>query len=129
MNENTLARELQDIKAALAAILRRLTTPHDVTGKMERRESLSEPPTSAILEGCVGHHIRDICNNGFTSDADNHCAHFVSHVLKLSFGYTCRTATGGPNPGGCLRVQEVFAQCIEVGTWDNLPAPLNYGAV
>ncbi|HEY3653704.1 MAG TPA: hypothetical protein VGL34_01845 [Steroidobacteraceae bacterium] len=62
--------------------------------------------------------ITEICQN-FTDTHFNMCAHFVSHVLGLGFGYTCRVQSGHTvSPGANLRVQEVFAQCPEVGEWD-----------
>ncbi len=68
-----------------------------------------------LLNQYVGKNIVDICAFGFASGAENHCAHFVSHVLQLEFGYTC--ARGGRN----IRVQEVFAKCPEVGEFDDRP--------
>src|SRR6516164_6461292 len=51
----------------------------------------------------------------------NHCAHFVSHVLKLNdalhIGVTCAQMTSkgktlkSPGAGACLRVNEVFNFC------------------
>jgi hypothetical protein len=48
------------------------------------------------------------------SDAENHCAHFVNHVLNLSFGATCRGQVGQAarhGPGANLRVHETFEEC------------------
>jgi hypothetical protein len=63
---------------------------------------------ASLLDTYLGKHISAICNNGFASDSANHCAHFVSHVLSLSFGYCC-----GRN-GANLRVHEIFSRCGSV---------------
>ena len=41
---------------------------------------------TAVLEEYVGKNIELICPLGFgkIGDVDNHCAHFVSHVLRLN---------------------------------------------
>lgn len=69
-----------------------------------------------------GLNVKDICSN-FTDNDQNMCAHFVSHVLGFSFGYNCRTHTGKQDsPAACIRVQEVFGKCTDVGKWDDKPA-------
>ena len=81
--------------------------------------------TQAQLNALVGKSIGQICPNGFTSNADNHCAHFVSHVLGYTFGVTCQMM-GRPNgPGANLRVQEIFPRCAKVGVWSLRPATLS----
>ena len=79
------------------------------------------------LQGYLGQHIRDICPIGYANDSDNHCAHFVSHVLGYQFGATCRTMKRGQGTPGSIRVHEVFARCVDVGRWDELPVPLFWG--
>ena len=64
-----------------------------------------------------GKTIDEICGSNFVDTRDNHCAHFVSHVLELEFGYTCKEHTGQGVEGACLRVQELFSQCPSVGKW------------
>lgn len=76
------------------------------------------------LTALEGKHIRDICPNGYDDDSHNHCAHFVSHVFDLTFGYTCKAATSGSGEAANLRVHEVFAQCPLVGPWDEMPLVL-----
>ncbi len=76
-------------------------------------------PATIDLDALVGKHIRDFCDNGFTADNINHCAHFVSHVMELDFSYHCREHTGGSAFGANIRVHEVFAQCPLVGHWDD----------
>jgi hypothetical protein len=82
------------------------------------------------LSNWVGHHMRDICPRGAASDADNHCAHFVCHVLGYNFGATCRVlAAHSSGQSASIRVQELFANCLQVGPWDELPTPLYWGLV
>jgi hypothetical protein len=67
---------------------------------------------SALLRSYEGKSIKEICPHGYDKDADNHCAHFVSHVLQLGFGATCASLKGRASTGAAnVRVQEVFAQC------------------
>ena len=65
--------------------------------------------------------IADFCKNRFTGSAENHCAHFVCHVLGLDSGYDCKTHKNGSHPGACIRVQELFPECPQVGNWNNAP--------
>jgi hypothetical protein len=69
--------------------------------------------------------ISDFCQNRFTGPDENHCAHFVCHVLKVDSGYTCKIHKNGSHPGACLRVQELFAVCTQVGTWGSAPPGMN----
>ena len=85
--------------------------------------------SQATLDSYVGKHIKDICPVGFHSDSENHCAHFVSHVLGYRFGATCRTMHVGTGTPGSIRVHEVFARCVGVGNWAELPVPLFWGLV
>jgi hypothetical protein len=66
------------------------------------------------LDSWLNKNMADICLNGYSKASDNHCAHFVSHVLSLNFGYTCQRHTGKQHPGANLRVQEIFARCPSV---------------
>lgn len=70
---------------------------------------------ASLLNSYVGKNIKDICMFGFTDDKKNHCAHFVSHVLNLDFGYTC----GGK---ANLRVHEIFQRCPHVYEFDRCPS-------
>jgi hypothetical protein len=67
------------------------------------------------LEDTVGKTISDFCGNRYTGAAINHCAHFVSHFLKLQFSMTCKKLTGRNKEAANVRVHEVFAQCPQVG--------------
>lgn len=76
--------------------------------------------TAAALDAFLGKDIKDICGNAFHDATLNHCAHFVSHALGLSFSFHCGQMTGGSKPPGNLRVHELFAQCPRVGHWDDV---------
>ena len=65
--------------------------------------------------------ISDLCKNNFNATIENHCAHFVCHVLELDLGYDCKTHKNGSHPGSCLRVQELFAECPQVGVFNSAP--------
>ncbi len=80
--------------------------------------------TPQQLNAYLGKSIGDICQNGFTNNAENHCAHFVSHVLDYKFGVTCKMMGNGKGPAANLRVQEIFPKCPTVGVWSLRPSPL-----
>jgi len=80
--------------------------------------------TQQQLDGYVGKSIGTICANGYASVADNHCAHFVSHVLGYQFGVTCKMMGSGAGAAANLRVQELFPKCKAVGAWSLRPATL-----
>jgi hypothetical protein len=80
--------------------------------------------TQQQLESYLGKSISQICPNGFTGNADNHCAHFVAHVLGYRFGVTCQLMTHGRLPGATIRVQEIFPRCGAVGVWSLRPSSL-----
>ena len=73
------------------------------------------------LSETVNKTIADFCNNKFNGAAENHCAHFVCHVLELDLGYDCKLHMNGSHPGACIRVQELFAECPQVGNYNNAP--------
>lgn len=62
--------------------------------------------TQPLLDSYLDRHIDDICPTRYK--AENHCAHFVSHVLKLKIGALCSTT------GVSIRVHEIFASCPNV---------------
>ncbi|MDR1462730.1 MAG: hypothetical protein LBI68_06305 [Azoarcus sp.] len=67
-----------------------------------------------------GKNISEICTVGYDhTKADNHCAHFVSHVFGFDFGQTCKNMVRGFGEGGNIRVHELFARCPVVGTWED----------
>jgi hypothetical protein len=83
----------------------------------------------ATLVAQLGKHIRDICAVGYANDSDNHCAHFVSHMLGYQFGATCRTMVNGTGTSGSIRVQELFSRCTSAGAWSGLAQTLQFGLV
>ena len=81
------------------------------------------------LDSYLGKHISQICQNDFTKDIENHCAHFVSHVLGYQFGVTCRMMGKANAAGANIRVQELFPRCPAVGTWASRPATMPFALV
>ena len=81
--------------------------------------------TAATLDQFLGKNISAICPVGFHNANDNHCAHFVGHVLKYTFGFTCGGMVSGPGEPASLRVQELFPECKRVGFWENRPQDIN----
>ena len=73
--------------------------------------------TRVTLDGYLGKNIATLCLNGYADHDENHCAHFVSHVLGFRFGYGCGDMRMGPCPSVCIRVHELFSKCPEVGNW------------
>lgn len=80
--------------------------------------------TQNQLTGYLGKSIGEICHNGYTGHADNHCAHFVAHVLGYHFGVTCQMMGSSKGPAATLRVQDLFPRCRTVGLWSLRPASL-----
>jgi hypothetical protein len=76
------------------------------------------------LQKFEGERIDAICDCAYHNNAENHCAHFVSHALGLHFGFTCKNMTGKGAKGANIRVQEIFARCCQVGKWSDRPAHL-----
>lgn len=81
--------------------------------------------TQQQLSEYLGKSIADICQNGYTNRAENHAAHFVSHVLGCSFGVTCQMTGQGKGPAASLRVDDLFPKCKSVGVWSLRPASLS----
>jgi len=74
---------------------------------------------ATLLNSYLGKPIEEICLNGFISHKENHCAHFVSHVLDLDFGRTCTYLTRhqkkkGKTAGANVSVKEIFDRCAQV---------------
>jgi hypothetical protein len=80
--------------------------------------------TQHQLNSYLGKSIGEICQNGYASPHDNHCAHFVAHALGYTFGITCRMMGNGRGPAATLRVQDLFPHCGRVGAWSLRPASL-----
>ena len=78
----------------------------------------------------INKNIRDICPNHFHDNTLNHCAHFVSHVLEITFGYTCNLITGGKSAKANIKVHEIFEMwCPQVGAWIHKPTRLTQGLI
>src|ERR1044071_4661156 len=71
------------------------------------------------LEALLGKNISALCANRFHDPNANHSAHFVAHVLGLDFGFTCREYLDGKQEAANLRVHEIFAQCPQLGWWED----------
>ena len=74
------------------------------------------------LNAYLGKNISQICTLGYADPNDNHCAHFVCHVMGYQFGFTCRNMKSGTGTPANIRVQEVLPRCPSVGTWATRPA-------
>lgn len=85
----------------------------------------------ASMNAYLGKNISEICTCDFHNADTNHCAHFVSHVMKYQFGYTCHahTGKGDKENRANLRVQEVFPQCPTVGLWSDKPSTVTRGLI
>lgn len=83
-------------------------------------------PATVDLRPYLGKHISEICKNDYHNDADNHCAHFVSHALGFRYGFKCRdmTGKGHASTSANIRVHEIFARCRSVGEWSTKPADM-----
>jgi hypothetical protein len=89
--------------------------------------------STTLLDSFVGKSIEDICPLGFgkIGDSENHCAHFVGHVLKLTSavvqGLTCAgmVSTGKKHPqaGAVIRVNNIFNCC------ENIAQPASLGCL
>ena len=75
-----------------------------------------------FLSTYEGLHISDVCTAvRFVDDAQNHCAHFVNHVLGVDLPLTCGQLLGKPGAAANIRVHETFACCPSVGRFDERP--------
>jgi len=74
-------------------------------------------------------HIGDLCKVGYKNNSDNHCAHFVSHVLGISSGTTCKNMVRSSETGASIRVHELFPLCPTVGKWSDLSTDTQIGLV
>ncbi|MER3498024.1 MAG: hypothetical protein C4308_05005 [Chitinophagaceae bacterium] len=76
-----------------------------------------------LFHGLLHLNISSICGNSYVHDEDNHCAHFVSHVMGYHFGYTCKMHSGqSAGDGATIRVHELSAHCPQVGEWKDKPS-------
>ncbi|MEO6236498.1 MAG: hypothetical protein ABIQ52_05820 [Vicinamibacterales bacterium] len=86
--------------------------------------------TGQQLAGHLGKSIADLCSNGYNSAAENHSAHFVSHVLGFQTGVTCQMmSASSKGPAATLRVPDLFFRCRSVGAWSLRPASVRTALV
>lgn len=83
-------------------------------------------PSTAIsrvlLAAFEGLHISKVCTVvRFVDDAQNHCAHFVNHVLGVKAPLTCGQLLGRAGAAANIRVHETFALCPAVGKFEDRP--------
>jgi hypothetical protein len=70
----------------------------------------------------VGKPIGDVCDNEFSSPAQNHCAHFVSHALDIQIGMLCGDMTFATRKtGASIRCDELFNGLRSTGPWAKRP--------
>ncbi|MCI0504761.1 MAG: hypothetical protein L0Z73_01485 [Gammaproteobacteria bacterium] len=74
--------------------------------------------------------IKDLCPFSIANRNDqNHCAHYVSHMMGYEFSKTCKTFTWAdkqnPAMGATLRVDDLFGKSPETGLLSNKPSTLN----
>lgn len=88
-------------------------------------------PSVADLNALLEKNISEICLCQYTDNSHNHCAHFVSHVAKYQFGYTCfnQTGKGKREDRANLRVHEIFAQCPSVGRFEDRGDTITTGLI
>jgi hypothetical protein len=89
--------------------------------------------TAGLLDGYVGKRITELCplHFGTIGDKDNHCAHFVGHVLQLHHGVVHGTTCAGMSydgkkhaaAGAVIRVNDIFNAC------DDLKEPCSTGCL
>lgn len=93
------------------------------------RKNFPTDITKALLDAYIGNRVEDFCTMfGKTGDEDNHCAHFVSHVLGFRLGELCNrmkfeTRKDIEN-GRTIRVNDLFNNCPERGYWHEKPQDL-----
>lgn len=76
----------------------------------------------ASLQSYVGKAISDICVNGFSSPAQNHCAHFVSHAHGIKLGMLCGDmAFNTKKTGASIRCDEIYNRLVVKGPWGDRP--------
>ena len=86
--------------------------------------------TKGLLDSYVGKKVEEFCNNfGQTGDSQNHCAHFVSHVLGFRIGQLCNSMNfetrKDVDSGRTIRVNDLFNNCSERGYWNDKPKDLD----
>lgn len=82
---------------------------------------LSQPPAMGAF---LDKHISSLCTFKIAAkNNENHCAHFVSHVMGYDFLTTCKNQSfeelASPSKGACLRVNEIFNRANVKGDWES----------
>lgn len=89
-------------------------------------EGFPKNVTRALLAQYLGQSVDDFCNAKdqqggalfYKGDSQNHCAHFVSHVLGFRFGELCMSEKYHGTQGRTMRVNDLFNSCENRGPWD-----------
>jgi hypothetical protein len=72
--------------------------------------------TETELVASLNKTISDFCAIGFTNSKDNHCAHYVSHMLNLHFGTLCDLSFDGRNRAAVsIRCDEIYNRLASRG--------------
>ncbi len=78
------------------------------------------------LLGYVGKSIGRICDNRFTSTAQSHCAHVVSHILDIQIATLCGDMYYKTRrTGATIRCDELYNGLFRRGPWGQRPTPEN----
>jgi hypothetical protein len=84
---------------------------YEATNAFIKRQSLAAGRSIPPLDARLGQHIRTICSASIVNDpAQNHCTHFVAHMLGYTLGVTCNTIAAADRQlqGASIRVNELF---------------------
>ena len=74
------------------------------------------------LQKYVGKPITDICENEFSTTKQNHCAHFVGHVMEIQLGMLCGDMKYKTRKtGGSIRCDELYNRLSQRGPWEERP--------
>ena len=82
------------------------------------------PITANDLQALVGKEIDDICTNGYSTRAQSHCAHFVSHGLGIRIGLLCGDMGASAktrHTGASIRCDELYNGLTRKGPWEDRP--------
>jgi hypothetical protein len=71
--------------------------------------------TEAELIASLGKNISAICPTRFHNNSHNHCAHYVSHMLGIHFGYQCDGSTSRAGAGVSVRCNEIYNRIAQRG--------------
>jgi len=72
----------------------------------------------------VNQAMGDICENHYDTHAQNHCAHFVSHALRIGVATVCGDLTAiaaARGTGATVRCNELFNSLPVRGAWPDRP--------